>query len=537
MLKALESPETMPFSSSDRASMQSLRTALPRAWPALFARFGRLLEIQVRGLPALLAGRNVVLASATASGKTETAVAPFAESAVARSGLQILYLAPTRALCNDLERRLSGPLRSMGLDLAIRTGERPELTLSAPEAMVITTPESLDSLLCRAPGVFARVRFVVLDELHLLDGTYRGDQLRILLCRLAALLPRPAQFAALSATLADPEGMARRYFDDPLVIRAPGARSLHFDVVSDLAAAIALLKSERRRKALLFCNRRRDVEEAAAAISPLWPRDRIAVHHASLSRAVRERAERAMREWPFGICIATTTLEIGLDIGDLDVVVLYGAPPTPSAFQQRIGRACRREEAVRAIGCAANADEAELFAAYADLARRGEVESRAYEPDLSVVVQQLFSALYAAPGGMPESDLGRLLEPLATPAELAEILRHLDAEGFLGRRAGRLVAQAPVMDLGEKGRLHSNIPDSREWRVVDERGSALGAILTAASPGDRFFLGGRAYMVEHAARGVLRVRSAAGKARTPVFRSRERGAFARYLPPELATKR
>src|SRR5204863_8739550 len=134
--------------------------------------------------------------------------------------------------------------------------------------------------------------------------------------------------------------------------------------------------------------------------------------HASLSRKVRERAEAAMREWPYGICVATTTLEIGLDIGEVDCAVLDGAPPTPSAFQQRAGRACRREETIFAIGVARSEAESELFASYADLARRSEVESRPYAPDPSVVVQQVFSMLFAARAGLEEPELAAMLAPL-----------------------------------------------------------------------------------------------------------------------------
>ena len=387
--------------------MALARTAMTRSWPAFFARFGRLTGVQVGAIPPLLAGKNVVLASATASGKTEAAVAPLAERCTPGAGVQLLYIVPTRALCNDLERRLRGPLAGLGLSLAVRTGERPELDLAKPQDVVLTTPESFDSILCRAPAALRTTRAMILDELHLLDGGYRGDQLRVLIARLAAERPASAptlQFAALSATLADPEAMAKRYFPEPLVVRSPGMRSLRLELADDLPGAIKLFKAERRKKGIVFCNRRADVERAAQSIGGLRPRDRLCVHHASLSKAVRERAESAMRTWPYGLCVATTTLEIGLDLGDLDAVILNGAPPMPSGFQQRVGRACRREETIFAIGVAASAEERLLFQRYAELAHKGEVEARDYKPDLSVVVQQLFSMLWAAPAGIPADD-------------------------------------------------------------------------------------------------------------------------------------
>lgn len=526
------------FASDDRHTQEALRIRMPRAWPAFFQRFGRLTEIQTRAIGALLDGRNVVLASATASGKTEAALAPMCETLVPGAGLGVLYVVPTRALCNDLERRLVGPVRSMGLSLAVRTGERPDLDTAAPQDVVLTTPESLDSLLCRAKQVFAATRSVVLDELHLIDGTYRGDQLRVLLSRLAAVRPTslpPLRFAALSATLADPEAMAARYFAEPVVVHAPGARELRLDLAADLAEAMRLFKAERRRKALVFCNRRADVEATAAALGAFWPRDRLVVHHSSLTRAVRERAEQAMRTWPFGICVATTTLEIGLDLGDVDAVICNGAPPSPSAFAQRVGRACRREDTIYAIGVGGSEEERAVFTNFAELARRSEVETRVYTPDLSVAVQQLFSLLYATPAGLPLSTVRAHLAPLADGLTFDLLTSHLEGEGYVARRGDRIAAAAMLMDMGEKGRLHSNIPDGREWRVVDAaRGTVLGGLVVAAAVGDRIYFGGKPYVVERASGGTMSVRGADGQAaRAPSFGRRERGAFTRFLPESL----
>lgn len=527
----------MSFASSDYEGQVSLRAALPRAWPALFRRFGRLTEVQARALPELLAGRNVVLASATASGKTEAALAPFAEAATPGAGLQIIHVAPTRALCNDLERRLAGPLRSMGLSFAIRTGEHPDLDLAHPEDVLVTTPESLDSITCRAPRVLAGVHAMILDELHTLDGNYRGDQLRVLVRRIEALRATdapPVRYSALSATMASPEQMAARYFDSSVVVRAPGMRRLRLELATDLAGALRVFKEHRRRKGIVFCNRRADVERAAQELAKVWPRDRLVVHHASLSQRVREAAESAMRTWPFGLCVATTTLELGLDLGDLDAVILFGAPPTPSGFQQRVGRACRREEEVFAIGCASDDEERLVFERYADLARRGEVEARDYAPDLSVVVQQIFSMTFASASGVELAALVSHLSGLCDAVTLGHIAAHLESEGHIERRPARVLAGRTVMDLGEKGRLHSNIPTTREWRVVDARsGAALGSLLVAAGAGDRLHFAGRAYVVESATGGSLRVRPAAGEARAPSFSRAERGAFTRYLPADL----
>ena len=227
-------------------------------------------------------------------------------------------------------------------------------------------------------------------------------------------------------------------------------------------------------------------------------------------------------------------LEIGLDLGDLDAVILNGAPPTPSGFQQRVGRACRREETIFAIGVASGDEERALFERYAELARRGEVEARDYHPDLSVVVQQLFSMLFASGAGLSADEVRQALGRLCEPPVLARITDHLDSEGYLVRRQGRVYAGQKVMDLGERGFIHSNIPDSREWRVVDAAtGKPLGTLLVAAGPGDRLYFAGRAFVVEAQSKGALHVRAVSGEARAPTFSTRDRGAFTRYLPQEL----
>ena len=165
-----------------------IRHRLKYAWMPFFSRFGRLTSIQEETIPKILDGANVVVASPTASGKTEAVVAPIAERFVSErwNGLAILYVVPTRALANDTLARIEGPLRDMGIATVLKHGDKPYLSGNLPNCL-ITTPESLNSLICRRPKIFATLRAVILDEIHLLDNTYRGDQLRLLFHRLKKL--------------------------------------------------------------------------------------------------------------------------------------------------------------------------------------------------------------------------------------------------------------------------------------------------------------------------------------------------------------
>ncbi len=179
----------------------NLKNKLRKTWFPFFGRFGKLNEVQSATIPYLLAGQNIIISSPTASGKTEAVFAPLVENLQGSEGLSgpyILYLAPTRALVNNISYRLKDILQACGLRAAVRTGDRPEYTIKKPEQVLFTTPESFDSMLCRYPHIWQALKAVILDEIHLIDGGDRGDQLRVLLERIRqehAL--EPLQYAAL----------------------------------------------------------------------------------------------------------------------------------------------------------------------------------------------------------------------------------------------------------------------------------------------------------------------------------------------------
>ncbi len=512
---------------------------LPRTFGAFFGRFAGLNVVQRDVIPVILDGRSAVVVAPTASGKTEAAVAPLVERWVPpdSDALLVLYVVPTRALVNDLRRRLEAPLAALRVRLAAKTGE--VMTLSARESsgILVTTPESLDSLLCRRAALFGALRAVVLDEVHLLDGTYRGDQLRILLSRLESLTPGPLQRVVLSATVADAEGLGQRYAPGATVIRTGEARPIALETAPSREAVVARLRESGRLKALWFCDSRAQVEKVAEELAAVWPRNRVAVHHGSLSQRERHDAEAALREWTWGICVATTTLEVGIDIGDVDAVVLEAPPLTVSAFVQRVGRGGRREDRATAVGLCLGEDDARSFEVLAELAARGELEVVGAPPDLSVCVQQVLSALFGAPSGLPPTQLEAWLEPLASRAVLGAILDHLEREDYVVRARGKLMASTRTMDLGEKGRVHSNIPDGRESQVVDAAtGRTLGRSLTGVQAGDTVVFAGAARRVLSIGGGRVVLGGGGGAepgARPAFARRRERGGFAWLLPEAL----
>ena len=488
---------------NERTETLAIRRTLKRTWPPFFARFGRLLPVQRVSIPRILSGANLVIASPTASGKTEAVVAPLAERLLDEpsTGLRLIYISPTRALVNDLDVRLTEPLSEVGLSARVKTGDRPQFDPVRPADVLLTTPEATDSLLCRYPNVFESLRAVVLDELHLIDGMYRGDQMRILLNRMSSHANHELTCHALSATLADPVSMASRYFANPEAIVVGGQREMDHTIVDTVAGAIRHAQRAGMRKLLMFANSRRKVEELAAQARRLLPSRIVAVHHGSLARREREDTEEFMRTTRNGLCVATMTLEIGIDIGDIDAIILAEPPTSVSALLQRVGRGNRRSNVVRAIAVCPTQDERELMEAMFEAARQGNLESSPYQPDLSVVVQQLFSLLFSRPSGMPREEFITVFRDFCDDSILDDILANLAQQGLLEERRGRWYASSRVMDMGERGSIHSNIPNRIAQKVIDA--TSQQEIGEGVETVDQVFaLAGRAWRVVEWRRGL-----------------------------------
>ncbi|MFH1532331.1 MAG: DEAD/DEAH box helicase [Pseudomonadota bacterium] len=513
------------------------RQLLRRTWPVFFRRFGRLLPVQEAALAPVAAGRNTVVCAPAASGKTEAVFAPLLERMLhfhlfEENRVSVLYVAPTRALVNDMAARLKDAATALGLSAVRRTGDHRELVTDQPAPILLTTPESLDSLLCRHPGIFAARMAVILDELHVLDGHHRGDQLRVLMRRLEADRPDGIRYAALSATLADPVAIAGRYFPVEALVEGPPPRPFRLEMVEtveEIPAAAARLEAS---KLLVFCNTRARTEEVANILRRLVAPVPVAIHHGSLDRRERLDIEAAVREWRRGICVATSTLEVGIDIGDVDAVALADLPSLPSAFQQRITRGSRRYDHVRVVLVTPTEEDRDAAHILLDMARTGTVEERDAPPDPSVIVQQIFSLGYAHRDGITREMISGLLEPVFGEVDTRRIVEHLVQQGHLSLQHNRLFPSEEILDLGDKGLIHSNIPDTRERELVDAAtGRVLGRGALGVAAGSVVLFGGRMWSVASVEGGRAVLSAASGEGGAAKFRARsDAGAFARYLP-------
>ena len=497
---------------------------------AFFGKFQRLRDVQRYAIPPIHSGNDVLVTSATASGKTEAILAPLLSRTRERTPtnvarIRILLIAPTRALVNDLAGRLETPLTRLRLTWGRQTSDHRDK--DKQPFLLITTPESFDSMLVRdgrrqdgkaVDHLLAGVAAVFIDEAHLFDGTARGDQLCWLLGRLRRLRqlhidypksPIRLQACAGSATVSNPEDLAHRLLGPGAIsVRVQGTRKIEvFDTSEapmwssiDASVAVTTLRDrlqlvpsqsfaasaehrlwqamtsqnpspdgDRTRKVLMFVPSRRMCDTLSTHLADTLPRRRdlrVLAHHGSLTRTKREEAERTFGSARDAVLVATTTMEVGVDIGDVDLVALVGAPPGTRSLLQRIGRAGRRLGRTRVLALPQTTIEQAALASMLISARDGTLEPEGYARRWSVFVQQAASFVaQAKPIGRRRSDLLALSQdvwPETNPITANSIVNHLlDAE-YLVERHGRLTlgeSWADLFDTGERG-MHANLDAS-----------------------------------------------------------------------------
>ncbi|CAB4736226.1 unannotated protein [freshwater metagenome] len=320
--------------------------------------------LQEATIDPVLDGSNILAVAPTAAGKTEAAVLPLLSAMLEQdwSGLSVLYVCPLRALLNNLHVRIGDYCTMVGRRAAlwhgdIRGGARDRI-LDDPPDVLLTTPESLEVMLISRKveheRIFANVRVVVVDEIHAFGGDDRGWHLLAVLERIARVTGRDIQRIGLSATVGEPASLLR-WLNGSSTRRsevvspdggAPAAPELTLDHVGSIHNAAHVISTlHRGEKRLVFCDSRARVEQLAVEL-----RERSVatfVSHSSLALDERRRAEEAFAEARDCVIVATSTLELGIDVGDLDRVIQIDSPGTVAAFLQRLGRAGRRADTTR----------------------------------------------------------------------------------------------------------------------------------------------------------------------------------------------
>jgi ATP-dependent Lhr-like helicase len=419
---------------------------------AFYGRFPSLMPAQIECIEPIITGKNMVLCSGTGSGKTEAVMAPLLSKywnpGDADESLFLLYIAPTKALANDLEKRLKVALLGLGINVGIRHGDRDDLTRKKVPSILITTPESLEVMLLRNDEALLRIKAVVIDEVHLLYNTQRGLQLSILLQRLRKYIDNDFQWAALSATIGKPEYISDFMFggrENCCYISHPSSRDICPGVrlVNDLeefSQLIFKLLENNKVKLLIFAKSRKACESIAYHLKQFKPLQHCCfVHYSSLSHESRLDIEKKFAFLETAICIATSTLELGIDIGDINAAVLWDTPSNVESFLQRIGRSNRRTNKTNVI-CIVQKEKNSVildsiqYLAQIEVAKRSELAIKEPYELYGAVSQQLLAFIASRQGSFTK--LGDLYEicshlPYLTKDSIEIILDNLVEQEYL----------------------------------------------------------------------------------------------------------
>ena len=555
-----------------------------REW--FLERFEEPTPAQAKGWPAIVRGRHTLIAAPTGSGKT---LAAFMTSidALVREGLngglpdrtEVVYVSPLKALSNDIKKNLSDPLAGIAelaqqagqplpeIRTSVRTGDTSQSERQAmvkrPPHILITTPESLYILLTSESGrkSLRNVRTLILDELHAVAGNKRGSHLSLSVERLCELAEGPVTRIGLSATQRPIEEVARFLVGsrevapdgtpDCTVVDSGHSRSmdLAIELVPDdelgpiatheqwdrMLDRVAEMVSK-HESTLLFVNTRRLVERVAHQMSLRLGQDTVVPHHGSLSQETRHRAEQLLKDGTVKVCVATSSLELGIDIGAVDLVCQIGSPRSIGLMLQRVGRSghsvggtpkgrlfpLTRDELLECLA---------LIRGY----RRGNLDTLTIPPwPLDVLAQQIVAECAGQPWDEDRLlDLVRRAYPYRdlTAERFSEIVEML-SRGVApreGRRSAYLHHDAVNRNLRARrgARLAAltsggAIPDNADYDVILEPDNTfLGTVnedfAIESMRGDVFLLGNTPWRIRRVESGKVRVEDAGGASPTLPF--------------------
>ncbi|MGN6232654.1 MAG: DEAD/DEAH box helicase [Trinickia sp.] len=532
---------------------------------------------QMRAWPHIRGGESTLVAAPTGSGKTLTAFL-WALDELVRDGLAhggalpdetlVVYVSPLKALSNDIHANLERPLAGIGDELArrglprvevrtaVRTGDTTQQARNAhkrrPPHILVTTPESLYVLLSSDSGrrMLATTRTVIVDEIHAMAGSKRGAHLALSLERLDALCKRRLPRIGLSATQKPIEAVARFLVGQhdaahcaivdvghhrerdlalelpPVPLEAVMANEVWervYDRLAELACAHATT--------LIFVNTRRMAERAARHLTERLGKDAVAAHHGSMAKEHRLDAEQRLKRGTLRVLIATASLELGIDIGDVDLVCQLGSPRSIASFLQRVGRSGHQVGGMpKGRLFPASRDDLLECAALIDCVRRGELDALTLpRAPLDVLAQQIVAEV--ACEEWSEDALFACFKCAAPYAALAreqfDALLRMLAEGYTSRHGPRgAYIHRDVIKGTLRGRRGGKmtavtsggtIPDNADYAVLLEpQGLNIGTVnedfAVESLAGDVFQLGNASYKILRVEPGRVRVVDAAGQA-------------------------
>ena len=517
--------------------------------------FSKPTEPQEKTIPKILEGKNVLLISPTATGKTEAAFLPVLSMLLQQQGtpgIKVLYITPLRALNRDMLERLEWWCNNLDIKLAVRHGdtetkERVRQSRSPPD-ILITTPETLQAIL---PGWVMRqhlqqVRWVIIDEVHEMADSKRGSQLSLALEKLRIMVGKEFQIIGLSATIGSPEKVAQFLVGNGRtveIVHVPVARMIRLKIVfpkpddediklssqlythPEVAARLRIIRDyiSKHKSVLLFTNTRA-ISEVLASRFKVWDIDfPVSIHHGSLAKPSRIAAERGLKNGELKGLVCTSSLELGIDVGRIDLVIQYMSPRQVTRLIQRVGRSGHRIGRI-ADGIIVTMDSDDTLEALA-IARRAlkeDLESVEIPPKPYDVLSHQIAGLLLKNRRL---EFGEILELFRN----AYPYKDLTIEGiekilkYMHQRFPRLAWVSFEDKVVLKPRRTkalfeyyfenlSMIPEEKQFLVVDESSdSAIGVLDEAfmaeyGKPGTKFIIRGSPWIILHVSEEKVHVK-------------------------------
>jgi len=535
--------------------------------------------VQKAAWPAIASGKDALLAAPTGSGKTLAAFLAVINDLFqqknltpteASEGVQVLYVSPLKALSNDIRINLQEPLQGIAESFAKAGGhirpvraatwtgdttqtERNRIRRQPPDILV-TTPESLYNLLTSASGrrILGSVTHVITDEIHALAGNKRGAHLLLSLQRLEALCARRPQRIAISATQKPVDRMCRYVLqaDNAKVIDLGHQRAQEIEIYVPPTPLTAVMsneswaeiydelasRAEKNRTTLVFVNNRRSAERVARHLAERLGEDKVTAHHGSLAKEHRLNAEQRLKAGQLQVLVATASMELGIDIGDIDLVCQLGSSGSIQAFLQRLGRSGHgRGRVSKGILFPLTLDDLLELAALKKAVTEGRMDATEFpHQPLDVLAQQVVAEVSAREWSA--EGLYRLFSQASVYRQLTrdqfdQVLEMLsNGYGALRTRRSALIFWDRTDDRLRPRKAASlvaitnggTIPDQFDYDVVlQPQGVKIGTLNEDFSfesiPGDIFQLGNHSYRILKVETGKVLVEDAAGQPPTIPF--------------------
>lgn len=517
----------------------------PRLQHAIVSRLGwrTLREVQELASEAILDGHDAIVLAPTAGGKTEAAFFPILSQLLQdpQPGTSCLYVSPLKALLNNQEERLGIYTEMVGFKRFKWHGEAlakdKQAFLREPTELLMTTPESLEVMLISpkvdVTQVFGHLRYVVIDEIHALADCDRGAHLLAVLERLKQASGHDFQRIGLSATVGNVEallewlqGSSKHTGRVVQPAQTPGKKLIQVKHLDELELAEYVAERAYGKKSLIFTDSRRRAEKISQALT--HKHVDIFVHHSSISQAEREQAEAKVTQGKNVAIVCTSTLELGIDVGELDLVFQAEAPSTVASFMQRMGRTGRRPGTVTNTTFLTTAAETMLQAiALVELARERWVEDLPLEHAAWQILVQQIMAMCLQFGSLRRAQIWQTLCGASCFSQICEadfqhLLNHLLAEDYLSEESGLLsMGLKAEKTFGRQNflELYSVFSSPNAYKVLSLQGQSLGTIewpfADAVENNTCFRLSGQGWLVRrisHSEKTLWVEKSAGGKA-------------------------